>query len=780
MFIKHFNQAQQHTSQNFHHSESSLAAIQNLSRRNFLVGAGTFIVGVSLSGSVLSQAKKAALTDAKGGDASPSLWVSIDPDDTVKITCHRAEMGQQVWTSMAQIIADELDAQWSKVEIIQALGHPKYGDQNTDGSRSVRYNFHRLRLAGAAMRRMLEQAAAKQWNTAISNCHAENGYVLRSGSNDKLSYGELSQAASTLPLPLMSEVSLKSRDQWRYIGKPVPSLTVPKIIWGQGTYGIDVNRPGMVIAVVARPPQVFGRTGKFNDEAAKKVPGVLHTVKLPDLGQPALFKALGGIAVVANDTWAAMQGRKALEVEWLDGPNAKYNSKAYRKTLEAESRKPGDVRLNRGETTKVLDAAEKKISADYYVPHLAQSPMEPPAATAEWTGDKLECWACVQDPQTTRSTLASILGIAPENVTVHGTWLGGAFGRKSKPDFVVEAALIAREVGKPVKVCWTREDDIKHGYYHSVSAQHFEGAVNEKGVCTAFLHRTVFPPISSTFVQGSNKASSVELGLGASDNPFDIENLRLESGKADAHVRIGWLRSVANIYHAFGIQSFASELAHAAGKDPKDYLLELIGPDRLIDPTKEGAKDYPNYDASLKEYPIETGRLSHVLRVVAYMAKWGRPLPKGHGLGIAVHRSFLSYVATVVEVGVTPEGELSIPHVWVAIDTGTVVNPRHVTAQMEGGTLYGLSNALYGEITATDGAVDQSNFPDYRVMRMKEAPRKFDVHIVESSAPPCGVGEPATPPSAPALANAIFAATGTRIRNLPMLGLTGQKLSLKA
>ena len=779
MFIKHFSQAT-FASQVVNHSQNSLDAIQNLSRRNFLMGTGAFIIGVSLSGSVLGKAKEAALTEAKGGDASPSLWISIETDGAVKITCHRAEMGQQVWTSVAQVVAEELDADWQNVEIIQAIGHPKYGDQNTDGSRSIRYNFHRLRLAGAAMRKMLEQAAAKQWNTALANCHAKNGYVLRSGANDKLSYGELSKAASALPLPLESELSLKSRDQWRYIGQPVASLTVPKIIRGQGTYGIDVNRPDMVIAVIARPPQVFGKTGKFNDEAAKKVPGVLQTVKLPDLEQPALFKALGGVAIVAEDTWAAMQGRKALKVEWIDGPNSKYNSNEYRKSLEAESLKPGDVKRNRGDTNKVLAEAETKLSADYYVPHLAQSPMEPPAATAEWTGDKLVCWACVQDAQTTRSTLAGVLGVPPENVTVHATWLGGAFGRKSKPDFVVEAAIIAREVGKPVKVTWTREDDIQHGYYHSVSAQHFEGAMNEKGECTAFLHRTVFPSISSTFVEGFNEASPTELGLGASDNPFEIKNLRLESGKADAHLRIGWLRSVANIYHAFGIQSFASELAHAAGKDPKDYLLDLIGSERIVDPTKEGAQDYPNYDASLKEYPIETGRLSHVLNVVAGMAKWGRSLPKGHGLGIAVHRSFLSYVATVVEVSVASDGTLSIPHVWVAIDAGTIVNPKHVKAQTEGGTLYGLSNALYGEITASNGVVDQSNFPDYRIMRMREAPRKFDVHIVESTAPPCGVGEPATPPAAPALANAIFAATGTRIRNLPMLGLNGQKLSLNA
>ncbi|MEL7372412.1 MAG: molybdopterin cofactor-binding domain-containing protein, partial [Myxococcota bacterium] len=348
-------------------------------------------------------------------------------------------------------------------------------------------------------------------------------------------------------------------------------------------------------------------------------------------------------------------------------------------------------------------------------------------------------------------------------------WLGGGFGRKSKPDFAVEAALVARQVGRPVKLTWTREDDLQHSYYHTVSYQRLEGGLDAKGHCTAFLHRTVFPPIPSTFNEGDKTPSWGELRLGASDNPFVVENLRLESGDAPAHLRIGWLRAVANIYHAFAIQSFAAELAHAAGRDPFEYLLELIGPPRKVDPNTEGA-EYDNYGDPIDTYPIDTGRLANVVKIVADMARWTQARPEGHGLGIAVHRSFLTYVATAVEVKVDAEGQLSFAGVWTAADAGTVVNPRHVAAQLEGGTLYGLSNALYGAITAKNGIVQQANFPDWRLMRMNEAPRSVEVHIVESTAPPGGVGEPSTPPAAPALANAIFDATGQRIRRLPIFG----------
>ncbi len=776
--------------------EDQRASLTNLSpnvgRRGFLSGSGLFVIGLTLAGCNsyvepdvdanafdLADPGDSPLTDLAQGDATPGLWIAIEEDGTVKITCHRSEMGQQVWTSMAQIIADELEADWEKISIVQAEGHERYGDQNTDGSRSVRYNFHRLRVAGAAMRQMLTNAAAMYWQVDAAECTADAGLIRNDKSGETLSYGNLAELAAKLPVPVEDAITLKEPEDWRFIGKEIPSLTIPMITRGEGQFGIDVDVPDMVYAVIARPPQVFGRTGSVDDSAALAVPGVLQAVKLPDAKPPASFQPMGGVAVIAKDTWAAIQGRRALEVSWRDGPNASYDSDAYGEALKESSRRKGTVRRKRGDVAAGLKGAAKTVTAEYYAPHLTQSPMEPPSGTARWTDDTLECWGCVQDPQETRSVLAGALGIDKEKITVKPTWLGGAFGRKSKPDFMIEAALLAKEVGKPVKVTWTREDDVRHGFYHAVSAQRMEAGLDADGTCTSYLHRTTFPSISSTFANGVNAPSAGELGLGATDVPFNIANLQVESGEAKGHVRTGWLRSVCNVFHAFAVQSFAGELAHAAGRDQKDYLLELIGEDRVIDPTSEGA-EYSNYGGTPEEYPIETARLKAVLNKAADMAGWGRDLTEGHGLGIAVHRSFLAYVATVVEAKVTPQGDLTIPGIWVALDAGTVINPRHVRAQMEGGTIYGLSNALYGAITAKNGAIVQDNFPTWRLMKMAEAPRAFEVEIIRSNKPPAGVGEPGTPPAAPALANAIFAACGQRMRTLPMIGPDATRLPLAA
>lgn len=734
-----------------------------LGRRGFLAGAGALLFAVALEEDALAAGK------LPHGNKDALLFVGVQPNGSVVLTCHRSEMGQQTWTAMAQLLANELDADWQRVKVVQAEGHPKYGNQNTDGSRSVRLNFDRLRLAGATMRTMLEQAAAREWNVPATSCKAELGFVVHRGSERKLGFGELAEAANKLPVPAPASVKLRDRKAWRYLSQDVKSLTTPRIVKGEGTFGQDVRRPGMLYAVIARPPQVLGRPKRVHDRAALKVPGVRKVIELPKLEAPVGFKPLGGVAVVAKDTWSAIRGREELKVEWEAGPNAGYDSKAFERSLMEAVRKPGKLARKRGDVGKALASAAKRIEAEYYVPHLAHSAMEPPAAVAEWDGDRVTCWGCGQTPQKARQTVAQVCGVPQENVTIHVTWLGGGFGRKSKPDFFAEAALISRAAKAPVKVVWTREDDLQNAYYHTVSAQRLEAGLDTTGKCVALLHRTAFPPIASTFVAGAKDADPGDLRLGASDTPFDVPNLQLESGQAEAHVRIGWLRSVANIYHAFAVQSFVSELAHAAGKDPKDYLLELIGAPRTIDPNREGAK-YDNYGSPLEEYPIDTGRLAKVTEEAARLAKWGRTLPKGHGLGIAAHRSFVSYVATVVEVAVDDTGRLSIPGVWSVMDAGTVVNPNHCESQLEGGTLFGLSNALFGEITAKGGAIQQANFPDWRVMRMNEAPRHMEVKLIESSAPPGGVGEPPTPPAAPALTNAIFAATGLRIRRLPIFG----------
>ncbi|NVB36358.1 xanthine dehydrogenase family protein molybdopterin-binding subunit [Pseudenhygromyxa sp. WMMC2535] len=730
---------------------------------------GAFVLGLTLGRD--ADAASPSLTKVRGGDATPSLFIAITSAGVVELTCHRSEMGQQVWNAMAQILAEELGADWDRIEIIQAEGHPRYGDQNTDGSRSVRNNFHRLRVAGAAMRLMLIRAAAKQWKVTAKACRAELGEVIHDASGRRLGYGELAAGAAEQAIPSLkdAEAALTPREKWRYIGAPLPSLTVPKIVRGQGTFGVDVRLPGMLYAVVARPPQVLGRLRSFDDAASKQIPGVVASVELPEAKAPVSFQPLGGVAIVARDTWAAIRGREALVLEWEPGPNADYDSEAYAELLFEQVRQPGEVRRKRGDVDAALAGASKRIAAEYYAPHLAHSVMEPPAATARWSesGDAVECWAAVQSPQSARSAVAAMCGLPEDEVTIHVTWLGGGFGRKAKPDFVVEAALVARAAGAPVKLMWTREDELQHGYYHTVSAQRLEGGLDEQGRCVAFLHRTVFPPIASTFMEGASKASWGDMRQGASDTPFDVPNLQLESGEAPAKVRIGWMRSVANIYHAFAVQSFAAELAAAAGRDQKDYLLELIGAPRTIDPNTEGAQ-YDNYGSPMADYPIDTGRLANVVKLAAEMAGWGRALAKGHGLGIAAHRSFVSYVATVVEVAVDDQGELVIPGVWSVMDAGTVANVDHAASQLEGGTLFGLSNALYGQITAKNGVIEQDNFPRWRLMRMPEAPRHMEVKIVASDAPPGGVGEPPTPPAAPALVNAIFAATGQRIRRLPV------------
>lgn len=752
---------------------AKILQISNLSRRGFIRGTAGFTLGLSLVACAQNDPETLAealapIPDNSDVETGPLVLISIAADNRVQITNPRSEMGQQVITTVAQMIADDLDVPWESLTIKQAIGGKKYGDQNTDGSTSVRNHLKRFRLAGASMRQMLTQAAANQWGVDISECSSELGVITHS-SDKTLTYGDVAEAAAKLDVPAEDTVKLKPRSEWRYIGKDLPSFTISDVIRGKGEFGIDVRVPDMQYAVIARPPALFGKVKSLDDTAALAVPGVTQVIKMKEpAGESPSFQQLGGVAVIATDTWAAIQGREALEIEWEDGPHAGYNSKAYALDMAATARKPGENKFKRGDVPAALKSAAKTISADYYAAHLSQSPMEPPAATARWDGDKVECWACTQNPQAAQSTVAQICGVPEEDVTVNVTLLGGGFGRKSKPDFVVEAALLAREVGKPVKVTWTREDDVRHGYFHSVSAQHMQGGLDADGKVTAVLHRTVFPSINSTFGP-SDQGSDFELSLGATDNPWNVPNMAVEVGKAKAHIRIGWLRSVANVYHVFANQSFAGELAHAAGKDQKDFLMELIGPDRIVDLSKDGV-DYPNYGASVEEYPVDTKRLKAVLAKAASMAGWGRDMPKGHGLGIAVHRSFLSYVATAVEVAVSPKGEISYPGVWSAIDAGTVISPDNTISQIEGGVLFGLSNALYGEITVTNGAVDQGNFPDWRVMRMNEAPRVFETHIMESDAPPGGVGEPGTPPAAPALANAIFAATGQRLRSMPLLG----------
>ncbi|HEX6106095.1 MAG TPA: molybdopterin cofactor-binding domain-containing protein [Gemmatimonadales bacterium] len=741
-------------------------------RREFLKGlaATGLVIVVSTSGCRgIEQALRRAPKGA-GETWSPAAYVRVGDDGTVTVICHRSEMGQGIRTSIAMLVADEIEADWARVKVEQAPGDEEiYGSQNTDGSRSIRDFYIPVREAGALARMMLEAAAAARWGVPVAEVEAREHEVRQKGGRRRLGYGELVAEARTLPVPARETIRLKEPAQFRYIGKDIPIVDLHDMTTGKAQYGMDLRREGMLVAVIARPPVYGGAVDQVDSAEAEKVPGVEKIVRLKEAPPPAGFAPLGGVAVLATSTWAAIQGRQRLKVTWKDGPNAGYDSTRYRAELERTARRPGRLVRNQGNVARALRGAAKRIEADYYIPHLGHAQMEPLAALAVIENGRCLIQAPTQHPQAARDSVAQALGMEAKDVRVDVTLLGGGFGRKSKPDFIVEAALLAKETGKPVKVVWTREDDIRHDYFHTVAAQHLEGGLDASGRVVGWLHRTVLPTISSTFAPDQLYQGEAELGQGVTDLPFDIPNLRAESGPAPAHTRIGWYRSVINIPHAFAIGSFVDELAHAAGKDPKEFLLELLGPDRIVDQTQAGlAVEAWNYDRSFEDYPIDVARYRRVLERAAQESGWGKPLGEGRGRGIAVHRSFVSYVATVIEVEVGPDGALTIPRVDVAVDAGTLTHPERVRSQMEGATIMGLGNTLLGEITFKDGRVVQSNYTDYQVARMDAAPRALHVHLVPSTALPGGVGEPGVPPVGAALCNAIFAATGRRIRSLPV------------
>lgn len=739
----------------------------SMTRRNFLKRSVT-TAGLTLSVSLLPARQAFSATDSSSASSafSPSVFVSMHTDGTLEVTCHRSEMGQQIRTSIAQIIAEEMDADWQRVVVKQGTGDPQYGDQNTDGSRSIRRNIDRLQLAGATTATLLKIAAAQGWGVDAKTCECEQHNVIHRDSGKRIDFKELVALAATLPMPDESEITLKDKARYKLVGKPIPSIDLPDVVSGNTVFGQDVQLDNMLVAVIVRPPVLFTEATQVDDTAAKAVKGVKKIITMPVPTSPPLFKPLGGVAVLAENTWAAMQGAKALKITWSKNAHSNYQFEEEKQALIDAARQGGEIVRKKGDAIAVIDEAENIIEATYFTPLLAQAPMEPPAATAWVDGNSVQIWACTQTPQSTRSNVAAALGVDESMVTVNVTLLGGGFGRKSKPDFSVEAAILAKQAGQPVKLIWRREDDIQHGYYHSVNAQHIRAVQGSDGKTIAWHHGTAFPSISTTFANDVTMPSAGELDLGFIDNPFSVPNMQLEKGQAVNHVRIGWLRSVCNIFHAFAIHSFADELAYSANTDSKEYLLSLLGAPRIIDFPAEDAK-YGNYGDPIDKYPVDTGRLANVIERVCDIAGWKTRKRDKRYLGLAAHRSFLTYVATVVEVEVEEDGSWSIPQVFTAIDAGTIVNPEHVKAQCEGGAIYGLSCAL-GKISAKDGAIEQSNFHNYQVARMMHAPKKMTVDIINSTAPAAGVGEPSTPPFTPALTNALFAATGVRIRELPI------------
>ncbi|TPQ41892.1 twin-arginine translocation pathway signal protein [Bradyrhizobium guangdongense] len=747
--------------------------IEKVSRRSILKGLG-ITGGFVLAAPVMSRQAFAYETGAgkmpHGVVVDPRVFVAIAPDGIVTIVAHRAEMGTGVRTSLPLIVAEELEADWSKVRVQQAHGDEvKFGNQDTDGSRSTRHYLIPMRQIGASARTMLEQAAAKRWGVPATEVKAVNHEVVHSATSRKLGFGELAADAAKESLPAIEGLKLKDPKDFRYLTKGQVSIVdLRDITTGHARYGADVRLPGMKYAVIARPPVTGGKLVSFDPAEALKVSGVEKVMEVRGWPWPSKFQPLGGVAVIARNTGAAIKGRDALKIVWDDGPNGKYESVAYRKELEEASRKPGLVVRKEGDADAALKTADKVIVGEYYLPHLAHVSMEPPVAVANVKDGKAEIWGPVQSAGGTREDVAKTLGIPEDAVTVNVTLLGGGFGRKSKCDFAIEAALLSKELGAPVKVQWTREDDIHNGFLHTVSAERIEAGLDKSGKVIAWRHRSVAPSILSTFVAGAKNQAPFELGMGLVDMPFEIANISCENPEAAAHTRIGWFRSVSNIPRAFAVQSMVGEIAQATGRDPKEMLLELIGSPRII--KLDSVKDLWNYGEPYDSYPIDTARLRKVVELVAEKGEWGRSLPKGRGLGIAAHRSFVSYIATIVEVAVDDKGKLTIPRVDTAIDCGTYVNPERIHSQIEGAAIMGLSLAKYGEITFKDGKVQQKNYDDFPVIRMDESPLITNVHIVPPGAdtPPSGVGEPGVPPFAPALINAIFAATGKRIRSLPI------------
>ncbi|WP_134569111.1 xanthine dehydrogenase family protein molybdopterin-binding subunit, partial [Pseudomonas aeruginosa] len=541
------------------------------------------------------------------------------------------------------------------------------------------------------------------------------------------------------------------------------------IVNGRAGFGFDARFDDMLYAVVARPPVYGGKLKRYDAAAALKVPGVVKVIEIEGRPIPSEFQPLGGVAVVAQNTWAAIKGREALVVEWDAGVNGGYDSVAYRKQLEEAARKPGKVVRDSGDAAALFAKGGDIVEAEYYLPHLAQAPMEPPVSTAWYKDGACEVWAPTQAPQVTRERIAERLKLPFDKVTVNVTLLGGGFGRKSKPDFVLEAAILAKAFpGRHLRVQWTREDDLHFSYFHTVSVERLQAVLGADGLPQAWLHRSVAPSITALFGPDSKHQGAFELGMGLTNLPFAIPNVRLENPEAPAHTRVGWFRSVSNIPHAFAIQSFVGELAAKAGQDPKDYLLKLLGPARRIDTAELG--DSWNYGESPERYPLDVGRLRGVIEEAARQSGWGGELPRGRARGIAAHYSFVTYVAVVIEVEVKDDGALLVHKATIAADCGPQINPERIRSQLEGACVMGLGLAALGEISFKDGKVQQDNFHQYELARMPLAPKAVSVHLLkpDGDLPLGGVGEPGVPPIAPALCNAIFAATGKRIRELPI------------
>lgn len=731
-----------------------------LNRRDFLKDAGAagaaLIVGFHLPGFAYAASPNAGQDqEQERKPVSPfNAWVRITPDNQVTLILGKSEMGQGAMTALPMILAEELYLDWNQVKVEQAPTNPDIYDHGTGGSGSVSGSWLPLRQAGAAAREMLVTAAAQHWSVNPNTCKAKDGGVLHGARKQFLTYGELADAASKLPVPDFNKVTLKNSNDFTIIGHDRKRIEAAAKVTGTAKFGIDSRPAGLQYAVVARCPVFGGKVSKFDAAKAKQVAGVSDVFTIDPVGAGA-FSA-GGVVVVADNSWSAMQGRKALDITWDEGPHAAESSDSLHKQFLDNASKPGKVVRNEGDANAALASAAKKVKATYELPFAAHACMEPMNCTVHIRTDSAEAWVPTQAPQWAQEIIAKVSGLPKEKVNVHTTLMGGGFGRRYQADFVMEAAQVAKATGKPVMVVWSREDDLQHDFYRPSSYHHMTGAIDAHGTVAAWKHFQTSTSIAAMWEKdGEEKPEAGEFAA-ASFIPYHTPNYRVEYTLARSGVPRAWWRSVENSSGGFVVESFVDELATAAGADPYAFRMKLIGEDRKI----------PDFTNPKEGKPLNTARLKGVLQLAAEKAGWNTPPSKGVGRGIAAYYSFESYTAAVAEVTVDG-GNLQVRRIVFAVDCGRPVNPAGVAAQIESASIYGMSAALKDAITIDKGRVQQSNFNDYDMPRMNETP-KIEVHVVPSTEIPTGIGEPGLPVIAPAICNAVFAATGKRLRRLPI------------
>jgi isoquinoline 1-oxidoreductase beta subunit len=732
-----------------------MATASVVNRRDFLkksaAGGTALVIGFHLP--AVAHAQEAPQQEKKPPNPL-NAWVRITPDNRVTLILGKSEMGQGIMTALPMILAEELYLDWKNVKIEQAPTDPKIYDHGTGGSGSVSGSWLPMRRAGAAAREMLVSAAAARWNVNPNTCVAKDGGVLHGARKNFLTYGELVEDAAKLPIPDFNTVPLKNSDDFTIVGHDTRRFEAREKTTGAAKFGIDSRMPGMQFAVIARCPVFGGKLKSFDAAKAKAVPGVRDVIAIDPVG-PGAFTA-GGVVVLADNSWAAMQGRKALQITWDEGPAASESTDSLRKQFLDNAAKPGKVVRNDGDAETALSAASKKIEATYEFPFAAHATMEPMNCTVHIRPEGAEAWIPTQAPQWAQEIIAKVSGLPPEKVIVRTTLMGGGFGRRYQADFVMEAAQVAKASGKPVMILWTRDDDMQHGFYRPASYHHFSGALDEKGHLSAWKHFQTSTSIEAMWNPKGEEAPEKSEFATAAFIPYQTPNYRVEYTLAKSSVPRAWWRSVEHSTSGFVVESFVDELANTAGADPLEFRLRLIGDDRKI----------PDFGDPKQAKPLDTARLKGVLRLAAEKADWGKPLPKGVFRGIAGYYSFESYTAAVVEASVNA-GAVKVRRIVYAVDCGRPINPEGVRAQVESAAIYGLSATLHDAITIKGGRVEQSNFNDYAMPRMSETP-KTEVHVVMSKEEPTGIGEPGLPVIAPALCNAIYAGTKKRIRRLPI------------